>query len=250
MPAPTTPTGPLTVTPPSRYHHRWLARLGRTPSVPPGEALGLADGDRLVVVVAHPDDETLAMGATLARLVADGVAVHLLTLTRGEAALDHVGRRVAGLADRRTSELAAAAGALGLTTSRQLALPDSALSEHHDEARSAVADLVTDRGATALATLWHRDPHPDHRAASGAALAVADGIGLPVHELGLWSTHWTDPDLVTDTVVPLAAGGAAAAARADALACYGSQLQPLAPDLAAVLPATVHTWTHEYLVRP
>jgi N-acetylglucosamine malate deacetylase 2 len=38
----------------------------------------------LLCVVAHPDDETMLCGGTLARLAARGVAVHLLSLTRGE----------------------------------------------------------------------------------------------------------------------------------------------------------------------
>lgn len=38
----------------------------------------------LVCVVAHPDDETILCGGTLALLAARGVAVHVVCLTRGE----------------------------------------------------------------------------------------------------------------------------------------------------------------------
>ena len=38
----------------------------------------------LLCVVAHPDDETMLCGGTLARLAARDVAVHILSLTRGE----------------------------------------------------------------------------------------------------------------------------------------------------------------------
>ncbi len=38
----------------------------------------------LLCVVAHPDDETMFCGGTLALLAARGVAVHLVCLTRGE----------------------------------------------------------------------------------------------------------------------------------------------------------------------
>ena len=38
----------------------------------------------LLCVVAHPDDETMLCGGTLARLAASGVEVHVLSLTRGE----------------------------------------------------------------------------------------------------------------------------------------------------------------------
>jgi N-acetylglucosamine malate deacetylase 2 len=38
----------------------------------------------LLCIVAHPDDETILCGGTLARLAAQGVAVHVVSLTRGE----------------------------------------------------------------------------------------------------------------------------------------------------------------------
>jgi LmbE family N-acetylglucosaminyl deacetylase len=38
----------------------------------------------LLCLIAHPDDETMLCGGTLARLAARGVAVHLACLTRGE----------------------------------------------------------------------------------------------------------------------------------------------------------------------
>lgn len=39
---------------------------------------------RLMAVLAHPDDESLGCGGTLAKYASEGVAVHLLTATRGE----------------------------------------------------------------------------------------------------------------------------------------------------------------------
>ena len=40
---------------------------------------------RLLVVMAHPDDETFRCGGTLALLVRQGVSIQVLTATRGEA---------------------------------------------------------------------------------------------------------------------------------------------------------------------
>lgn len=39
---------------------------------------------RLLLVHAHPDDETINNGVTMAKYAADGVAVTLVTCTRGE----------------------------------------------------------------------------------------------------------------------------------------------------------------------
>jgi LmbE family N-acetylglucosaminyl deacetylase len=38
----------------------------------------------LLAVLAHPDDESLGVGGTLAKCAADGVDVFLITATRGE----------------------------------------------------------------------------------------------------------------------------------------------------------------------
>jgi len=44
----------------------------------------MADTLRLMVVAAHPDDESLGMGGTLAKYAAEGVETYLVTATRGE----------------------------------------------------------------------------------------------------------------------------------------------------------------------
>jgi LmbE family N-acetylglucosaminyl deacetylase len=72
---------------------------------------------RLMCVLAHPDDESLGVGGTLARYAAEGVEIELVTATRGERgwsgpAEDNPG--LAGLGQIRTAELLAAARVLGL----------------------------------------------------------------------------------------------------------------------------------------
>lgn len=42
------------------------------------------DRRRLLLVHAHPDDETITTGGTIARYVAEGVEVTVLTCTLGE----------------------------------------------------------------------------------------------------------------------------------------------------------------------
>jgi LmbE family N-acetylglucosaminyl deacetylase len=41
-------------------------------------------GRRMLLVLAHPDDETLGFGGTIARYAADGVEVHIITATSGQ----------------------------------------------------------------------------------------------------------------------------------------------------------------------
>ena len=39
---------------------------------------------KLLAVLAHPDDESLGFGGTLAKYAAEGVETYLVTATRGE----------------------------------------------------------------------------------------------------------------------------------------------------------------------
>jgi N-acetyl-1-D-myo-inositol-2-amino-2-deoxy-alpha-D-glucopyranoside deacetylase len=86
-----------------------------------------SDDRRLLLVHAHPDDETINNGATMARYVAEGVQVTLLTCTlgeEGEILVPELAQLAADQADQlggyRIAERAAAMAALGVTDSRWL----------------------------------------------------------------------------------------------------------------------------------
>ncbi|NIH78683.1 N-acetyl-1-D-myo-inositol-2-amino-2-deoxy-alpha-D-glucopyranoside deacetylase [Amycolatopsis viridis] len=77
---------------------------------------------RLLLVHAHPDDESITTGGTIARYAAEGVDVTLVTCTLGEEGeiipkgLDQLGAWAGDqLGGYRSGELAAAGRALGLT---------------------------------------------------------------------------------------------------------------------------------------
>ena len=82
---------------------------------------------RLLLVHAHPDDESIGQGATMAKYVAEGRGVTLVTCTGGEMGeilvpeLEHLAdHRDGGLAEHRRGELADAMAALGVTDHRYL----------------------------------------------------------------------------------------------------------------------------------
>jgi N-acetyl-1-D-myo-inositol-2-amino-2-deoxy-alpha-D-glucopyranoside deacetylase len=85
------------------------------------------DGKRLLLVHAHPDDESIETGATIARYAAEGVQVTLVTCTLGELGevippeLAHLAADAdGGLGEYRIGELTAACAALGVTDHRFL----------------------------------------------------------------------------------------------------------------------------------
>ena len=69
---------------------------------------------RLLVVFAHPDDESFGPAGTLTHYVKAGVRVRLLTATRGEAGKNATGRTEEPLGAMREKELLKAAEILGL----------------------------------------------------------------------------------------------------------------------------------------
>jgi N-acetyl-1-D-myo-inositol-2-amino-2-deoxy-alpha-D-glucopyranoside deacetylase len=85
---------------------------------------------RLLLVHAHPDDESIGNGVSMAKYVAEGAKVTLVTCTlgeEGEVLVDSLGHLAAhredGLGRHRIGELADAMKALGVTDSRFLGGP-------------------------------------------------------------------------------------------------------------------------------
>ncbi len=85
---------------------------------------------RILFVHAHPDDESIATGATMAKYAAEGAEVTLVTCTlgeEGEVLLDEVAHLAAdqqdGLGAHRMEELATAMAELGVTDWRLLGGP-------------------------------------------------------------------------------------------------------------------------------
>ncbi len=87
--------------------------------------------EHVLFVHAHPDDESIVTGGTIAKLVRDGVPVTVLTCTRGERGdvipdeLRHLEGDLRALADHREIELADAMAALGVTDHRFLGDADA-----------------------------------------------------------------------------------------------------------------------------
>src|SRR5207248_5789621 len=84
------------------------------------------EGQRLTVVMPHPDDECFGCASTIARYSAEGATVSLVTMTRGGAGLWN--GRAAGdlrqLTDVRELELRDAAGELGVAFLEIFDYPD------------------------------------------------------------------------------------------------------------------------------
>ncbi|MEU6122044.1 PIG-L family deacetylase [Streptomyces sp. NPDC047123] len=211
----------------------------------------------VLVVAAHPDDEVLGCGGTLAGLLAADVPAHTVCLTDGEASHGPGDPGTRGrLAARRRAELGAALDALGpLPRPVHAGLPDTALDRHEEHARQVIADALTRTGAVLCLAPWEDDLHSDHEAAGRAARRAGRDTGTTVWTYPVWMWHWARP---ADARVPWHRAGilplseTELARKKAALACFTSQLEPRGEDRAPVLPPheiAHHTRMFETVMR-
>lgn len=155
----------------------------------------------VVVLAAHPDDEVLGCGGTLARIADEGRPVHILLLADGETS------RVSGPAQpmdpgRLAARKAAAEAAckiLGCASVELLSLPDNRLDrlELLDVVQYIEAFVQRHRPSTVL-THHSGDVNIDHRVVHEAVIATCrPQPGHAVRELLFFevpsSTEWRPP---------------------------------------------------------
>ncbi|MER7639012.1 PIG-L family deacetylase [Streptomyces sp. NPDC126522] len=218
--------------------------------------LDLPEGP-VVVVAAHPDDEVLGFGGTMAALVGAGIPVHTICLTDGEASHgDGDASARDTLAALRRRELAAALDELGpLHAPLHTGIPDTALDRHEDVATAAIAGLLSETGARLCLAPWDGDLHSDHEAAGRAARRACRATGTTLWSFPVWMWHWARPD---DPRVPWRRAGVlpltpvALGRKKAALARFTSQLEARGPGVPPVLPPEElahHIRTFETVIR-
>ncbi|MFO7959900.1 MAG: PIG-L deacetylase family protein [Nitriliruptoraceae bacterium] len=185
--------------------------------------------DHLVVVSAHPDDETFGLGGLVSAFVEAGSRVSLVCLTCGERSTLGASCDLAG---RRTRELQCAAQVLGISRVTIHHHPDGALDTV--DLDHLVADVLAGADdADGLLTFDHGGitGHPDHQRATDVAVAAGRRLGIPVlawaiprevaerlrDEYGAPFVGREDTEI--DHVVTVDRSG-----QYDAMTCHGSQL--------------------------
>lgn len=219
-------------TPEAMWAGSWISRLPVT--------VGPGAGDRLLIVVAHPDDETLGAGGLIATAAAAGASVTIVLATDGEASHPNSPTHSrAQLARLRRVEMSAAVERLAPGASIEfLGLPDSQLMMHTTELTGAIADLA--ERATLLLTPWSGDRHPDHRACADAGARAAQTTGVEHWQFPIWGWHWgtpQSPEFPRAQMRRFSLGDEAITAKREAIAAHHSQRTALscAPGDEAIL---------------
>jgi LmbE family N-acetylglucosaminyl deacetylase len=151
---------------------------------------------RLMCVLAHPDDESLGTGGTLAKYAAEGVATYLVTATRGERGRYFEGRESMQIVGRtREAELRAAARELGIREVSFLDYEDGTLDRANPaEAIQKIADHLKRTRPDVVITFGPDGAygHPDHIAISQFTTA-AIVAAAPVHQVSkLYEIAWSE----------------------------------------------------------
>ncbi len=230
-----------------------------------GDAADLLQGaSRLLVLSAHPDDETLAVGGLAAFAHRLGLTVQLVLATDGEASHpDSPTVTPDRLARLRTAEYAAALELLTPGAPRvRLGLPDGALAAHRPALEHALGIALRSiaspageesvpPGRVLLVAPWRGDGHADHEAAGEAAVAAAASTGHDVRvvEYPLWLWHWGAPtDVPWERAWTLQLPEDLRRRKEAAIRAHRSQVEPLSP--ARGDEAILHAGTLAHFDQP
>jgi len=176
----------------------------------------------LLVILAHPDDESFGPGGTLAKYAREGVAVHYLCGTRGESGTVDAAllNGYTNVAELRTSELMCAAKELELAGVHFLGYRDSGMvgtSDNQlieslyaapmDEVAGRIIGYIEDLKPDVILThdQYGGYGHPDHiklHQATVRAYEIKYGIHLDYGPNGLMTLKSTTPTPAAATPAP------------------------------------------------
>ena len=205
---------------------------------------------RVLVVAPHPDDEVLGCGGTMARLAAEGHAVHVLVATRGQppAFPEEAVNRV-------RAEMRKAHALLDIAETHELDLPAAALDTvPAAQVNAEIGNIVQAVSPDTLFLPFYGDIHCDHSIIFQAAMVAA----RPRHDRAparilcyetLSETNWYAPPITpgfTPNVFIDISG--TLQKKLAAFKCFESQVRPFPEErsvealeaLARARGATVH----------
>lgn len=148
----------------------------------------------VLLLAAHPDDETLGAGGLLADLADAGMSITVLVASSGErshpvsdaAAADHLGARRRREVESAVATLAPKAHLV------HLGMADSKLRHELDRVVAAVTERIDT--TTLLIAPWTRDGHSDHDTMGEAAVLAAAPLSASVVHYPIWFWHWGQPE--------------------------------------------------------
>lgn len=152
---------------------------------------------KALVIAAHPDDEVLGMGGTIAKLVKAGRIVDVMIVTDGSSAQYRDSDHLAEIIEAKKKETRNCAEVLGVRDIYYGELPDMKLdATPHIRINQVIEDVIDKVQPDAVFTHFWGDVNCDHQNVYKSTLvAVRPVMGQVVKELYCYrvpsSTEWT-----------------------------------------------------------
>jgi LmbE family N-acetylglucosaminyl deacetylase len=201
-----------------------------------------------VVFAPHQDDETMGCGGLIARKRNEGLPVHVIFITDGSASHpNHPRLAPPAIAAMRRQEAREALAILGVESVaiQFLDEPDGTLDQltptQREKLIAHIAALLGELKPEEIFLPCNPDGSSEHDAAFGFVLEAVQRARLrpTIWQYPIWS--WWNPALLLRRMFSfgdriLVPTEDYALIKSRALACYRSQIQPLAPQVDPVLP--------------
>lgn len=215
---------------------------------------------RTLLIVAHPDDESISCGGLLQRIEQPCVVFATDGAPEDEYFWRKYGSRSA-YAKLREEEARAALAAVGVTAVEFLAhrvqapLVDQLLYKSLAPAFAALSSIVERFGPQCLLTLAYEGGHPDHDSVSFLSSQLGKAYSIPVWEAPLYHRSASGQGIYQNFVIEHGevlehhVAGSELEKKMQMLACYKSQFDALPsfrPELERFRPQA----TYDYWSRP
>ncbi len=151
---------------------------------------------KILVVVAHPDDEVLGMGGTIAKYVSNGSEVALLIVTDGSTSQYKNDPRLNDILESKKNETEQAASILGISKIFYCGQPDMKLDmTAHTDVNAAIENVIDEFNPDIVYTHFEGDVNKDHQCVYQSTLVACRPVpGQKVKELYSYSvpssTEW------------------------------------------------------------
>ena len=197
--------------------------------------LELGGADRIVVVAAHPDDESLGAGGLLARASSSGLTVQVVVVTDGAASHPDSDVSPHHIARTRVTEVTAAVAAVAPDAEvKLLGFADGLTLENRDRIAEELSRYIAVGSANfVLVAPWRGDGHRDHRVIGEVCAQIAEGAGARLLEYPIWMWHWaspSDPAVPWPDLVALKLTVSEAMAKGRAIDAHESQTRPIGTE--------------------
>jgi LmbE family N-acetylglucosaminyl deacetylase len=191
------------------------------------------NGDKVLVIAAHPDDEVLGVGGTIAKYVSHGAEVKLLIVTDGSTSQYRDDPHLSEILNAKKLETKNAAEMLGISEVIYGGMPDMRLDVTEHVKVNQVIEFVIDRFQPNIVfTQFYGDVNMDHQCVNRSTLVACRPVQSQcVKELYSYyipsSTDWNvqnaanmfQPNVYVDI------SGGCAEKKYLAMKCYATELR-------------------------